>query len=94
MYVPAVYVSIPYERESTCEHDSESAAETAGELVSIPYERESTCELKGSTLDPKIKERVQFQFPTNGKAHVNNKEIMGQLKSFQSFNSLRTGKDM
>ena len=36
--------------------------------VSIPYERESTCELPSNE---KIEFSFKFQFPTNGKVHVN-----------------------
>ena len=38
--------------------------------VSIPYERESTCELKHLIEFAELM-RHKFQFPTNGKVHVN-----------------------
>ena len=40
-----IKVSIPYERESTCEPVYGQCVATGEDLVSIPYERESTCEL-------------------------------------------------
>ena len=63
---------------------------TPNASVSIPYERESTSEQKEyNSLNPNIK----FQFPTNGKVHLNEKkEETKKVVERGGFNSLRTGK--
>ena len=64
-----VKVSIPYERESTSERIEDAEGDEVIFRVSIPYERESTCEqVEGQE---EVVTEAQFQFPTNGKAHVN-----------------------
>ena len=64
-------VSIPFKREGTCEqiYYDEDGDE---EYVSIPFKREGTCEQ--FEVEISVTVRVEFQFPSNGKARVN--EIM------------------
>ena len=62
-------VSIPYERERTCEPKDSRAGHRGTNQVSIPYERERTCER--FIYNPETGQYISFQFPTNGKVHVN-----------------------
>ena len=42
--------------------------------VSIPYERESTCERR--IANSAAEDLSVFQFPTNGKVHVNSENVV------------------
>ena len=63
-------VSIPSEREGTCERGYHPEWIGGGmSLVSIPSKREGTCERIFTQTIGLTK--CRFQFPPNGKAHVN-----------------------
>ena len=71
LFIPLFrFVSIPYERESTSEQADRKRCPPKPHFVSIPYERESTSELKIQTAIEND-ESDEFQFPTNGKVHLN-----------------------
>ena len=60
-------VSIPYERESTCEQDPVEIDRHACQSVSIPYERESTCEHLLSEVTGAVGDDSSFNSLRTGK---------------------------
>ena len=64
-------VSIPFKREGTCKPRTYFLIRKRGvTVVSIPFKREGTCKLKHSRRCINCG-LLQFQFPSNGKARVN-----------------------
>ena len=62
-------VSIPFKREGTSKPSPKSAASLRRVIVSIPFKREGTSKLL--KIQPNIGQATMFQFPSNGKAHLN-----------------------
>ena len=90
LHSPPLQVSIPFKREGTGEPGLRSRKGTKRLLVSIPFKREGTGEPVKPFYYPTP--TFLFQFPSNGKARVN--EIRAQLRQIwaKSFNSLQTGR--
>ena len=66
------FVSIPFKREGTCEQHHATAAKNIYAVASIPFKREGTCEQV--IAEEETDDGTVFQFPSNGKAHVNRKK--------------------
>ncbi len=69
-------VSIPFKRESVSEHESlQEGGDYDCPTVSIPFKRESVSEPYIGPREPAC--MAKFQFPSNGKAYLNETETEG-----------------
>ena len=85
-------VSIPFKRESTWKVVQHATELGATGNVSIPFKREK--HMESYMVEDLNLAMIEFQFPSNGKAHGKNRYKDLQGKDNKSFNSLQTGKHM